>query len=106
MLAAQRTSAAATPLPPASNTAAAVGSDDLATAAAHAGGTGHAVHGAGSAHHCGGVSPCCVGAAIAPALPLAQSGPRLTNKLIPLHAAAPAAVDLATPERPPRRLLA
>jgi hypothetical protein len=61
---------------------------------------------ASTAHHCGGASPCCVGAAIAPSLPHALSGPRLTGKLVPLQAAAPAAVDLATPERPPRPHLA
>jgi hypothetical protein len=66
----------------------------------------HAGHGDGktSAHHCGGVSPCCVGAALAPSLPLAHAGPRLTGKLIPHHSAPPADIDLASPERPPRHL--
>jgi hypothetical protein len=75
--------------------------------AEHASSSAHAAHdnASTSAHHCGGTSPCCVGAAITPCLPLAHAGPRLTNKLIPLHAAAPAAVDLATPERPPRHRL-
>jgi len=61
-------------------------------------------HGTSSSHHCGGVSPCCVGAALAPSLSFAMSGPRLTGKLIPHHAAPPAAVDLASLERPPRHL--
>jgi hypothetical protein len=75
--------------------------------AEHAGHTATAGHGdVSAAHHCGGASPCCVGAAIAPSLPHALSGPRLTGKLVPLQAAAPAAVDLAAPERPPRPHLA
>jgi hypothetical protein len=66
----------------------------------------HAGHAGKSGSHCGGISPCCIGAALAPTLPLALPGPRLTGKLIPHHAAPPAAVDLATPERPPRHLFA
>ena len=66
----------------------------------------HAQHAGKTGSHCGGVSPCCIGVALAPTLPLALSGPRLTGKLTPHHAAPPAAVDLATPERPPRHLLA
>jgi hypothetical protein len=86
------------------------GHDHAAMLAAGHGASQHADHAGqvdrASAHHCGGMSACCVGAALTPTLPLAQSGPRLTSKLIPHQVAPPATVDLATPERPPRHSLA
>ncbi|WP_145647297.1 hypothetical protein [Pseudoduganella lurida] len=63
----------------------------------HDSGTGH------SHAKCASAAACCAGAALAPALPAAPSLPAGHSVTIPFVAMAPAAVDLAGPERPPRQ---
>lgn len=78
-----------------------------ADAAAHHGG---AHHGADASHadheQCASTGACCTGAPLTPALPAApplQDGRHATVPFVP---EAPAAVDLAGPERPPKRTAA
>jgi len=60
------------------------------------------------AHHgdakCAGAAFCCTGAPLAGAMPTAPSLPAARGAPIPFDSAAPAAVDLAGLERPPKHL--
>jgi len=76
---------------------------------------GHHDHAAmqASAHHddaggChgGAMGDCCVGAALAYALPQTASHSRLSERLRVRDAVPPLPVDLALPKRPPRAILA
>lgn len=61
--------------------------------------------GAGSCHG-GAMGDCCVGAALAYALPQAASHPQLAERVRARDPVAPLPVDLALPKRPPRANLA
>lgn len=66
----------------------------------------------GSAAHCGdeggsdAMGDCCLGAALAPALPHAASRPQRAERLRLPEPVPPLPVDLALPKRPPRAILA
>jgi hypothetical protein len=51
---------------------------------------------------CGSTGACCVGAALAPALPVLPQLPAASSQFISFHSGRLPAVDLALPERPPR----
>ena len=59
-------------------------------------------------HHgdakCAGAAFCCTGAPLAGAMPTAPSLPDARGAPVPFDSAAPAAVDLAGLERPPKHL--
>lgn len=69
----------------------------------------HGDHGKSeAAHHgdakCAGAAFCCTGAPLAGAMPTAPSLPDARGAPVPFDSAAPAAVDLAGLERPPKHL--
>ena len=59
-------------------------------------------------HHgdakCAGAAFCCTGVPLAGAMPMAPSLPDARSAPVPFEGAAPAAVDLAGLERPPKHL--
>ena len=67
-----------------------------------------APHDSGMTHHgdakCAGAAFCCTGAPLAGVMPVAPSLPDAGGTAIPFDRAAPAAVDLAGIERPPKHL--
>ncbi len=66
----------------------------------------HAGHADKGGCHGGAMGDCCVGAALAYALPQAASHPRLAERLQLRDPMPPLSVDLALPKRPPRAILA
>ena len=71
----------------------------------------HASHGENDSpgHHgqdakCAGAAFCCTGAPLATRMPMAPALPDAGSAPIPFETTAPAAVDLAGIERPPKRL--
>jgi len=66
----------------------------------------HGDHAEQGGCHGGAVGACCVGAALAYALPQAASHPQLAERLLLRDPVPPLPVDLALPERPPRATLA
>ncbi len=65
-------------------------------------------HGDASTGHakCASAAACCTGAPLAPSLSAAMPPADACFATVPFESAAPAAVDLAGPERPPKFLLA
>ncbi|UMR29020.1 hypothetical protein MJ904_18205 [Massilia sp. MB5] len=74
----------------------------------------HSVHGQDPQDHqdhqdhdigrCGTPAACCVGAALAPAMPDALPGLPSSSEAIPFHGAPQSSADLAAFERPPKSL--
>ncbi|NVD97440.1 hypothetical protein [Massilia sp. BJB1822] len=68
----------------------------------------HSQHGQGKQEHdksrCGTPAACCVGAALAPAMPDALPGLQSSSEAIPFHGAPQSSADLAAFERPPKSL--
>lgn len=77
--------------------AAQAGADDDHRSGGHQN-TGHA--------KCASAAACCTGAPLAPSLPTAPPAPAGRCATIPFESAAPAAVDLAGIDRPPRTIVA
>lgn len=63
---------------------------------------GHGAHSSHGPAKCGSTGACCVGAALAPALPGVPPAPAVSSHSIPFYSGRLAAVDLALPERPPQ----
>ncbi|WP_377704664.1 hypothetical protein [Pseudoduganella sp. UC29_71] len=63
---------------------------------------GHGAHSSHGPAKCGSTGACCVGAALAPALPGVPPAPAVSSQSIPFYSGRLPAVDLALPERPPQ----
>ncbi|MBB3219452.1 hypothetical protein [Pseudoduganella umbonata] len=76
-------------------------------AAAHHDGAHHGADASHADHEkCASTGACCTGAPLTPALPAAPSLQDGRHATVPFVPEAPAAVDLAGPERPPKRTAA
>jgi hypothetical protein len=72
----------------------------------HAAMAGDKQHDCGSSEQCSSMGDCCLGAALAYATPQAAVQSQPVTRLRLSEPAPPKPVDLATPKRPPRAILA